>query len=275
MLTFLSKPIASRMCDGRSRRDFLRVGALGLGGLTLADLLRLRAESKPPVRSKSVIMIYLEGGPSHIDMYDLKPNAPEGFRGEFQPIQTNVPGFDICEHMPLQARIADKMVLIRSMRFEGFHGHHAPEVLTGFVHSITADARERANFKKPAIGSVVSWLRRGRVDAMPPYVALDNYSYPGFLGKAHQPFVPGNNESPLNLAADVSSQRFRGRQDLLNRIDDVRRALDSNRGATAGWDAFSQQALEMVASPQVRQAFDVHREPDRVRERYGRGTELL
>jgi len=89
------------------------------------------------------------------------------------------------------------------------------------VHSITADARERANFKKPAIGSVVSWLRRGRVEAMPPYVALDNYSYPGFLGKAHQPFVPGKNESPLNVTADVSSQRLRGRQDLLNSLDNV------------------------------------------------------
>src|SRR5262249_10525171 len=275
MLTFLSKPIASRMCDGLSRREFLRVGALGLGGLTLADLLRLRAESKPPVRSKSVIMIYLEGGPSHIDMYDLKPKAPAGFRGEFKPIQTNVPGFDICEHMPLQARIADKMVLIRSMRFEGFHGHHAPEVLTGFVHSITADARERANFKKPAIGSVVSWLRRGRVEAMPPYVALDNYSYPGFLGKAHQPFVPGKNESPLNLTADVSSQRLRGRLDLLNSFDDVQRALDSSRGAIAGWDAFSKQALEMVTSARAQEEFDVDREPDKVRDRYGRGKDLL
>src|SRR5262249_46534080 len=109
MLTFFNQHRAGRMCDGLSRREFLRVGALGVGGLTLADLLRLRAQGKPPVRSKSVIMVYLEGGPSHIDMYDLKPNAPAGFRGEFQPIQTNVPGFDICEHMPLQARIADKM----------------------------------------------------------------------------------------------------------------------------------------------------------------------
>ena len=273
MLTFWGD--RHSFCDRVSRRDFLRVGTLGLGGLTLADLLRLRAQGKPPVRSKSVIMVYLEGGPSHIDMYDLKPNAPEGFRGEFKPIQTNVPGFDICEHMPLQARIADKMALIRSMRFEGFHGHHAPEVLTGFVHSITADARERANFKKPAIGSVVSWLRRGQVEAMPPYVALDNYSYPGFLGKAHQPFVPGTNESPLNLTADVSSQRLRGRQDLQNSLDDVQRALDSNRGAIAGWDAFSKQALEMVTSAKAREAFDVDREPDKVRDRYGRGKDLL
>src|SRR5262245_9135516 len=275
MLTFLSKPIASRMCDGLSRRDFLRVGALGVGGLTLADLLRLRAQGKPPVCSKSVIMVYLEGGPSHIDMYDLKPNAPEGFRGEFQPIQTNVPGFDICEHMPLQARIADKMALIRSMRFEGFHDHHAPAVVTGFVHSITADARERAKFKKPAIGSVVSWLRRGRVEAMPPYVALDNYSYPGFLGNAHQPFVPGKNESPLNLTAEVPAHRLRSRQDLLNSLDDVQRALDSNRGAIAGRDSFSKQALEMVTSAQARDAFDVDREPDKVRDRYGRGKDLL
>src|SRR5262249_41157009 len=230
---------------------------------------------KPRPSSRSVIMIYLEGGPSHIDMYDLKPNAPAGFRGEFRPIRTNVPGFDICELMPLQARITDKLSLIRSMRFEGFHGHHPPEVLTGFVHSITATALERANFKKPAIGSVVSWLRRGRGEAMPPDVARDNFSYPGFLGKAHQPFVPGENESPLNLTEDVSSQRLRGRQDLLSRIDHVRRALDSNRGASAGWDAFSKQALEMVTSPQAREAFAIDLEPEKVRARYGRGKDLL
>ena len=106
------------LCDGLSRRDFLQVGALGFGGLTLADLLRLRANGAAPVKSahKSVIMIYLCGAPPHMDMYDLKPQAPAEYRGEFRPIQTNVPGMDICELMPLQARIADKLAIVRNLR---------------------------------------------------------------------------------------------------------------------------------------------------------------
>src|SRR4051794_11527703 len=98
-----------RFCDRVTRRDFLRAGALGIGGLTLADVLRLRAEGKTTKAPRAVIMICLAGGPSHMDMYDMKPDAPADFRGEFKPIRTNVPGFDICEHMPLQTKIADKL----------------------------------------------------------------------------------------------------------------------------------------------------------------------
>src|SRR5262245_6073931 len=105
------------LCDGLSRRDFLQVGALGLGGLTLADVLRVRARGAAPAKSsrKSVIMIYLCGAPPHMDMYDLKPDAPAEYRGEFKPIHTAVPGMDICELMPLQAKIADKLTIIRNM----------------------------------------------------------------------------------------------------------------------------------------------------------------
>src|SRR5262245_30598135 len=106
-----------RFCDGISRRGFLRIGALGLGGLTLADLLRLRAEgaTASQTKNKAAIMIYLPGGPSHMDMYDLKPEAPAEFRGEFKPIDTNVSGIQICEHMPLQAKMMDKLAIIRSL----------------------------------------------------------------------------------------------------------------------------------------------------------------
>src|SRR5947209_5377471 len=110
----------TRFCDGYSRRDFLKVGALGVGGLALADLLRLRAHAdpRPSAPGKAIIMVYLNGGPSHMDMYDLKPNAPVEYRGEFRPIRTNVPGMEICELMPLQSRIADKFAIIRNMRFQ-------------------------------------------------------------------------------------------------------------------------------------------------------------
>src|SRR5687767_14347280 len=108
-----------RLCDGVSRREFVKVGALGVGGLTLADVLRARAQAAPgATRQKAVIMVYLNGGPSHVDMYDMKPDAPVEYRGEFRPIRTSVPGFDICELMPRQARIADKLAVIRNMQFK-------------------------------------------------------------------------------------------------------------------------------------------------------------
>ena len=125
---------AGRHCDSISRRSFLKVGALGVGGLTLADLLRVRAQAgeKAPSPNKAAIMVYLNGGPSHLDMYDLKPDAPVEYRGEFKPIRTNVPGMDICELMPLQAKIADKLAIIRNMKFEQ-QGHTSTELDTGFV----------------------------------------------------------------------------------------------------------------------------------------------
>lgn len=182
MLNFYGS--SQRFCDGLARRDFLKVGTLSVGGLTLADLLRLRAAGNARSSSKAIIMVYLNGGPSHLDMYDLKPNAPVEYRGEFRPIRTNVPGMDLCELMPLQARIADKFAIIRNMRFQQ-QGHTSPELYTGFLAG-----------NRPSIGSVVGKLRRDRgvIDAMPPYVALGDANHvgsPGFLGKAHEPYVPG------------------------------------------------------------------------------------
>src|SRR3954463_397456 len=141
MLTFWGSK--RRLCDGLSRRDFLKVGALGVGGLTLADLFRARAQAGVSAGSpgKAIIMVYLNGGPSHVDLYDLKPDAPGEYRGEVKPIRTNLPGMDICELMPLQATIADKLAVIRNMKFEQ-QGHTAPELYTGFL---------RGN--RPAIGS--------------------------------------------------------------------------------------------------------------------------
>src|SRR5438309_7808300 len=123
MLTLFSDR-RQRFCDGISRRDFLRAGALGVGGLSLAELLRLRAHAGAPARPKSVIMIFLSGGPSHIDLYDMKPDAPAEYRGEFKPIATNVNGIQICELMPLQAKIMDKMAILRGIKFMNPTGGH-------------------------------------------------------------------------------------------------------------------------------------------------------
>ena len=259
-----------RLCDGLSRRDFFKVGALGVGGLTLADLLRLKAHGQTPAgsSSKAIIMVYLNGGPSHMDMYDLKPDAPVEYRGEFKPIKTNVPGMDICELMPLQAKIADKFAIIRNMKFQQ-EGHTAPELYTGFL---------RGN--RPAIGSVVSRLRAEAHirSPMPPNIYLgdaNHVGHPGFLGKAHEAYIPGQKATNLGMAKEMTLDRLGDRKHLLSSFDTMRRDLDDARGSMGGIDAFNSQALEMITSNKARDAFDVSREPDRVRDLYGKGTEFL
>jgi hypothetical protein len=268
MLTISGAP--QRLCDGLSRRQFLRVGALGVGGLTLADLLRLRAHGagSSDAGRKAIIMVYLNGGPSHVDMYDMKPNAPEDYRGEFRPTRTNVPGMDICELMPLQAKIADKLAIIRNMKFRQ-EGHTAPELYTGFLKG-----------NRPSIGSIVSKLRSdaGVHGALPPYVYLgdaNHVGHPGYLGKAHEAYIPGPKAMNLGLVRDVSVERLGERRQLLQQFDGLRRDLDDARDSLAGMDAFTAQALEMITSNKARDAFDVSKEPDRVREKYGKGTEYL
>src|SRR5262249_7220900 len=172
MLTFHGdKP--QPFCDGHSRRDFLRVGALTLGGLTLPNLLRARAGNAGS-GAKSVIMIYLGGAPSHIDMYDLKPDAPAEIRGEFKPISSNVPGFDVCELMPLQAKIADKLALVRNMRFTEVD-HICTEFVTGYPGRVVSSEPQR---RHPDFGSVVSRLAPANRSGLPSYVLLGNCNGP-------------------------------------------------------------------------------------------------
>ena len=262
MLTIFGR--RKRFCDSVSRRDFLRVGALTVGGLTMADLLRRRAAAAPgPTSGKSVIMVFLHGGPPHLDMYDMKPRAPAEFRGEFVPIAGNVSGMDCCELMPRQAQIMDKLAILRGMHFVEEHSAHS--LWTGFP--------ERIN--RPAFGSVVSYLK-GRQDGLPPYVSLMNQPLsenPAYCGTAHRPFVPqGPGLSDLSLAAGVSLDRLKDRQQLLGSLDTIRREVDY-RGALAGIDAYTARALDMVASSKSREAFDLDREPAAVREKYGKANE--
>ncbi|HYT89051.1 MAG TPA: DUF1501 domain-containing protein, partial [Gemmataceae bacterium] len=256
-------------CDGVSRRNFLKIGAFG-AGLTLADMLRLRSDatqtSGRPTRTKSVIMIYLPGGPSHMDMYDLKPDAPAEFRGEFNPIQTNVPGVQICEHFPQQARMWDKLACIRSI--VSVDEHSDTLVMTGYSD------RENRTANHPSFGSVVSRMR-GPTSDVPPFVSLRGMSRgtePGFLGIAHRPFSPsGPGLQNLRLANGVTMDRVNHRRALLDGFDGMRRELDTN-GNLAGQDSFAQRAFDMIASGGVRTALDLQREPANVRERY-RGVE--
>jgi Protein of unknown function (DUF1501) len=252
--------------DRVSRRDFLRVGALGIGGLTLADVLRLRAQANASSPVKSVIMICLSGGPSHIDMYDLKPNAPLDIRGDFKPIQTNVPGFDICELFPLQAKIADKLALVRTVQFVEPMQHELQECYSGFPKAA----------KRPAFGSVVSRFQSGGDRQLPRYVSLDQYvgnqsetENPEYVGAAHQAFVfGGDGVKNLGLQRSLTSGRLDDRKKLLDSFDTMRRGSDTG-SELEGVDVFNAQALEMITSPRARDAFDLNREPVKLRERYG------
>jgi hypothetical protein len=268
MLTFW-RAKTHGFCDGISRRHFLKVGGLAMGGLSLADLLRLKSHgaTRPEAGAKAVIMIYLPGGPSHIDMYDMKPEAPEEIHGEFKPIRTNVPGLDICELMPLQATIADKLAVVRGLKTRG--GHSADEMTTGFP----------TGHHRPAFGSVVSRVQGPATKAIPPYVSLNVFSnleffeQPAYLGQAHKPFSPsGPDMANLRLHKEMTLDRLADRRTLLGSFDSMRRDLDDAKGSLAGYDGFTAQALEMIASPKARAAFDLSQEPDKVHAKYGPGS---
>ena len=262
MLTITGKN--QRLCNGMTRRAFLRAGGLGVAGWTLADLLRqeARAESEPH-RPKSVIYIVLSGGPSHIDSWDLKPDAPDEFRGPFKPIATKLPGVRLCEHLPLQAGIMNELALVRGIRSVE-NDHFLSEVYTGLP---------RASGRRPAFGSVVSRVA-GTQSALPTYVSLrrpttDQFEYekPFYAGSGNALFRPfGDALTDLNPVKDLD--QLHDRKQLLTAFDDLRRDLDG-RDAIAGLDRFQAQALDMITSPKVRDAFDLGKEPSGLLDRYG------
>src|SRR5262249_25759183 len=253
-----------RFCDGITRRGFLKIGAFG-AGLSLAEMLRLRALAGTETSSahKSAIMIYLPGGPSHMDMYDLKPDAPKEFRGEFNPIPTNVAGVQICEHFPLQAKMWDKLAVVRSI--VSVNEHSDSLVLTGYSQAQNRVAGH------PSFGSVVSKVRGGNSAAVPPFVSLRGMSTgtePGFLGVSHRPFTPnGPGLDNLRLNSGMKDGRLDERKALLKGLDDLNRELDAT-GTMAGLDSFTARAFDMVASGAVRNAVDLSREEAKSRARY-------
>ncbi len=247
-----------------TRRSFLRVGALGAAGLTLADLLRLDARAASEVRRpKSVIYIVLSGGPSHIDSWDLKPDAPDDFRGPFRPIATRLPGVRFCEHMPLQAAMMNDIALVRGVRSIE-NDHFLSEVYTGLP---------RASGRRPAFGSVVSRLEDGD-SPLPTYVSLseptsDQFEFekPFYAGAGHAPYRPfGDALKDLSPVKDLDQLQDRRR--LMTAFDSVRRDMDRGDGL-AGLDRFHAQALDMITSPKVRDAFDLSREPASLLTAYG------
>jgi hypothetical protein len=258
-------------CDGVSRRGFLQIGAFG-AGLTLAEMLRVRALATArgkTTSTKSAIMIYLPGGPSHMDMYDLKPDAPKEFRGEFKPIATNVNGVQICQHMPLQAKMWDKLAAIRSIVAAGEHSDS--QVMTGYSE------RENRVAAHPSFGSVVSKLRGSGTSDVTPFVSLRGLTRgtePGFLGVSHRPFTPnGPGLQNLSRAGNVDERRLDERKELLKDLDDLRRDIDAS-GTMKGLDSFAVRAFDMVASGAVRTALDLSKEKPESRARY-KGVEVF
>jgi hypothetical protein len=261
---------------GLSRRRFLGVGTLALGGLTLADLFRLQADAGPrPSRAKSAVLIHLSGGPSHLDMYDMKPLAPAEYRGEFSPISTKVPGMEICELMPFQAQIADQFAILRGAQIANLHTGNM--FYSGFPWQESPRASVPGEARRPALGSIVSRLRPGAKE-IPPYVSIENHfdwerAY--YAGVEHEPVRVGGSsprESISNFGChqDVSAIRLEGRHQLLQDLDAAR--LDRELGEAArGIDRFQQRALDILSSTRVRDAFDLELEPKQNRERYGEG----
>src|SRR5947207_5838562 len=262
----------SRFCDGVSRRNFLKIGALALGGLTLPELLRAEAQSGIGKSHKAVIMIFLPGGPSHQDMFDLKQDAPSEIRGEFKPINTKVPGIQICEHMPRIARIMDKLAVIRSI-VGAKDNHDAFQCLTGHLTS------NQPPGGWPSLGSVVSKLQGPVNKAVPTFIGLApkmghmEWADPGksgFLGIAHAPFKPEGSGKADMVLNGVTLDRLADRKTLLTGFDNFRRGVYAS-GLMEGIDAFNERAFAVVTSSKLRAALEYQREDKRVVERYGKG----
>ena len=274
-----------------SRRHLLKVGGLGLLGLNMPGLLQAEALLKdraPKAKVKSVIFLFQFGGPSHIDMFDRKPNAPEGIRGPLKEISSSLPGSPVCENLPRLAKWMNRMTQIRSMTHTmKNHNSAAYYALTGHEPPLD-DIRLRDSLDLfPAYGSVVDRLAPLKGGELPtsvsyPYVISDGSITPGqhasFLGKVHDPFLftrdpnePGFALPELTLPANLSYERMTARRELQKIIDDQSRLLDTSTAAQ-GLDAYYDKALAMLHSEKLRKAFDLSSEPDTLRDAYGRHT---
>ncbi len=263
-------------CDGLSRRGFLQIGGLAMGGANLPQILQAESLSGT-LGHKAVIMVFLPGGPPHQDMFDLKPEAPSEVRGEFRPISTNVAGMQICEEFPRLAKMADKFAVVRSI--VGATGRHdAQQCLTG--HGVN----NAPPGGWPSIGSVVSKLQGAANPASPPFVGLSpkcghdewgDPGQPGFLGPSYAAFCPfrGGGKEDMVLKG-MSLERLRDRKGLLSSFDQFRRTVDAS-GMMEGMDTFNQQAFGVLTSSKLAAALDLSQEDPALVERYGKGSEVL
>ncbi|MBD27856.1 MAG: hypothetical protein CMO38_01250 [Verrucomicrobiaceae bacterium] len=264
----------STHCDGFSRRNFLKVGGMAAGGLSLDQVLAMESKSGSSSPHKSIINIYLPGGPSHLDMFDMKPDAPSEIRGEFRPIGTNVPGIQICELFPKLAKIADKFAIVRSLS-DSDGAHDCYQCMTG----------RKKNSQSPAGGwpSFGSWVSKvqGSNPGMPANVSL---MYPtgnrtwgeagtgGFIGMEHGPMGlvdkdPNSKAKSLTLKG-MSLERLMDRENLRLSVDQMRRDADAT-GQMSGLDNYNKQALEILSDSGLANALDISKEDPKIADRYG------
>jgi hypothetical protein len=268
-------------CPGTlSRRAFVRSGLVGLSSLGLADLLRLegqaRAAGQRGTSGKAIVVLWLWGGPSHMETFDLKPSAPLEYRGEFRPIRTSVPGIDISEHLPRLARLADRFAIIRSLHHDSpGHVNSTHTVMTGHPGELVEAAPFRPKY--PDFWSITGKVLGQRRPGAPAFVALPHVRYNGaaYLGGGLDPLnILGDPSAdtfqpPSLTVPAVGKRRLRQRLGLLERFDRLRGQLDRSE-TMAGMDRFQHKAAGILTSEAVRDAFDVKKEDARVRDRYGR-----
>lgn len=282
---------AFRNCAGVSRRDFIQIGLGGTLGLGLCDLLRLRAAEPSkalPGKDINCILIWMDGGPSHYETFDPKPDAPSEIRGDFKAIKTSVPGIQYCEAVPNLAKIADKLTIIRSVcHKDPNHGGGNHYMMTGMPTPVPVACGAFVTFH-PSYGSMISY-DRGIRNGLPAYVSMPEVSRsggPNFLGAQHAPFVIDgypNGDSfkvrDVTLPPEISDGRAASRQDLRRSLDNMQRFGDKLADDPAvAFDQFYARGLDLVASPQAQKAFDIHSEDKKIREDYGRndfGQRLL
>jgi hypothetical protein len=275
-------------CEGFARRDFLKIGAAGLFGLSLPQLLQMEAQARadapttgaPRRKADSVILIWLSGGPATIDMWDLKPNGPEGIRGEFRPVNTSADGVQICQYLPQTARVANRATIVRSL------AHTIPSHGPATVFMTTGN-RPSPAVKYPSIGSLVTKLMPA-APGVPPYISFSEMrngtaGLAGYLGTAYNPFIVEGVGAPGGRNAAAATLRVRGitlptgftldqlenRDRLLQQFDQGLAEIDRGGDLVEGLDSFHQQALEILRSNRTRSAFDLNRESSQLRARYG------
>ncbi len=267
---------ASAFCDGIRRRDFLRIGSLAFGGLTLRELLTAEAQAGTKNSHKAVIMIYLVGGPPHQDMWDLKPNAPSEIAGPMRPTATNVPGIEICDLLPQLAQRTDRFTLIRSIS-DSQADHDAHQCFTG-----RRPGRNAPGGGWPQFGSVVGRVQGPTERSVPPFASLCypcshapyNEPGPGFLGVGNLPFQSRGPTRDDMVLHGVTAARLADRRTLLASVDRLRREIDLTNRLT-GLDAITAQALDILTSSRLADALDLSQEDPKLVARYGAGDEKV
>jgi len=288
----LVSPRGVRFCDGWSRREVLQIGASSALGLSLPGLLRnqVMGAQKRSAKARAVIVLFLSGGPSHLDTFDMKPEAPEEIRGTFRPIRTKVPGLQVCEHFSRTAKLADKLVVIRSVHHTtGNHPAASYWMMTGnpinrpAPQSVTLSREDR-----PHLGSVLARFLGPRRAGLPAYVTVPELISPvgpprpgqhaGFLGAAYDPYrvesdpnLPDYCPGELRLPDDLNLERLETCRSILKVVNQQSQALEKAESVSA-IDPYLKQAFDLLSSPTAQAAFDITKEPERDRDRYGRHT---